>query len=171
MLEKVAAFSELWTLVVDGQLDLAEHSIVKFDIDQNVIGTLLQPIFYPNYLEFCRVLPAYPLYLPVDPYHLSFFRWTFTTDQIAYLETEEVGWMRPKGIFWKVVLLEKLFAHLHQPVDQPIEVCNEVDMKIFDNFRTKFPTNFLTILQKLSPLLSFYLHLNDLRLHIVVIVA
>jgi len=41
MLEVIAALVKNRSLGIDGQLYLAENGVVKADIDQNIIGTLV----------------------------------------------------------------------------------------------------------------------------------
>lgn len=56
-------------------------------------------------------------------------------------------------------------------MDESIEISNEIDVKVLDYFRTEFATNFLIFINIITAIISFYLHLYDFSLHLVVVIT
>ena len=73
VLKQVTAFDEIGSMIVDGKLDLTKNGIVKFYVDEDVIGSTLESIFYSHYLELVWVLSTYSVYLFVNSDYFSFF--------------------------------------------------------------------------------------------------
>ena len=73
MLKQVATFDKVRSMIVDGQLDLTKDGVVKFYVDEDIIGSALESIFDSHYFELVWVLLTYPLNLLIYPDDLSFF--------------------------------------------------------------------------------------------------
>ena len=116
-----------------------------------------------------RILSTYPQYLLVNPDDLSLFWRTFASHQVADFETQKVGRRRPESISWKIVLLEELFADFHQSMNQSVQVSNKINMKILDNLWAEFSTNFLNLVNKISSVFTFNLHIYDFWLHFIIV--
>lgn len=50
MAEFVWALYEIWLIGVDGKLDFAKIFFSKFDVNEYIVGILLESIFYAHYL-------------------------------------------------------------------------------------------------------------------------
>lgn len=112
---------------------------------------------------------TYSFYLIVYLQNLPLSWRTFAPHQITDSQTQKIRRRRPKRIFWQSVVLVELFANFQQTMDKPIQEINNITMQIFYHFRTKFPTNFLSIINIITSIFTFNLHLHYFRLHLIII--
>ena len=66
-------------------------------------------------------------------------------------------------------MLVELFAYFQQTMDQPIQEINDITMQILHHFGTEFPTDLLSIIDIITSIFTFDLHLHYFRLHLIVI--
>jgi len=58
VVELIGALDEIRVVGVDGELDLTDVSFEEANVDEQIVRTLLQPIFNPYYFECVRVFLA-----------------------------------------------------------------------------------------------------------------
>lgn len=93
----VGALDEVGMVGVDSQLRLTDESVFISEVHQDIVGTLLQPILNPDYLELLR-LPVTQLTQMLEKLqYLTLLRGNFTSHQITYLEADEVRRGVPAG--------------------------------------------------------------------------
>ena len=132
MRKRIWALDELWLgLIVDLKLNFTDNGVIKFDIDQNIVGTLPKPIFDPYNFEFLRVIIASFHNLPIDLNDLFLFWWALASHQIAYFEGDEIRWSVPSVPFvFSYSGLKKSFGNLENSVDKSIQIKYDVRAQV-----------------------------------------
>ena len=141
MTKLVRMLDKFWFLSLNGKLNLADIPAKHPHIHQNIIGRLFQPVLHPDNLQLLRLLSAcfYDVFVKVDDFRL--FGWAFAAHEVANFEGEQIGRGRPQlGLEDVSVGAEPLLRDLQQPMNQPIQICNDIVMQIIDNFNSKNPT-------------------------------
>ena len=91
--EGIGTLDKVWCLNFHGKLYLRSDKIVEFDINQNIVSTLIKSILDPNNLKSLRRLHTYLLQLVIHSQNLSLLRWDLASQQVADREGDQV-WRR-----------------------------------------------------------------------------
>ena len=145
MVPGIGAGDKLGLSRLDRQLNLAHKSIFVEDIYENIVGTHLQSVLHPDNLQGFRVGFAHPLEFLVDMQNLSLLRTALASHEITHLESEEVGRSIPPS-FRRQLLLVQLFRHSQQSMDKPVEVDDDVAVKVIDGFGCEFTAHLLYLI-------------------------
>lgn len=130
----IAVFGEVRDMAIYCQLYFAEYLIVELKVDQNIIGTFLQPIFYPNHFQLFRLLYAYLFDLFINSNNFILLRGNFAAHEISESKGKKIRWSGPRGILTQIILRMKLFGDIHQAMNQPIKIGYIIAMNIFNDF-------------------------------------
>jgi hypothetical protein len=157
-------------------LYLRNDKAVKFNVDKDIVGALLQPVLHPNYLHLLRKRIRNLSDLLVDTHYLTLLRRDLATHQVPHAERQQVRRRRPtKRVlqFAVVLILEKFLSHDVQPVDESIEIGNQVTVQIIDDLNRISAANLLQVVlvegRSLLPSTPLNLLPEQLQLHRIVV--
>ena len=129
----IRALDELRLGLVDYlKLDFADYSVVEFDIDKNVVCTLLQPVFYADYLHLLRGSAAQMLDLLKNLNYFLLLRGHLASHEVSNLERYQMGRRRPISPAFIYLFFMKFFGYFKKSVNKPVEIQSYVRIKVFN---------------------------------------
>lgn len=125
------------------QLNFAKDSVIKADIQQNIVGSLSESILDANNLNPLGVRITHSVQSSVNLHYFLLFGGQLASNKVPDLEGDQI-WRRLPFIPALVdIPLKELLGDIKQAVNQSVEIKHDISMQIADDMTCEFPRGLL----------------------------
>ncbi len=125
MAEHVGVFDELGADCIDGQLKFTQVLFIEEDIDEDILGALLQSVLDSYHLHQFRLSLRKRLHFLKNLEDLALLGGTLAPHDVTDLEGDEVGRRSPSCLAGKFGLIKRL-GDCEETVHKTVEVESDV---------------------------------------------
>lgn len=119
MVVLVGTLDEVGVVGVDCQLRLTDKDVLEAEVHEDIVGTLLQPVLYTDYLELLgRLITQFGQVLEQFE-DLPLLGADLATHQITDFEANQIGRRAPPRTPYQLPIVYS-FGDLEEAVDEPI---------------------------------------------------